>query len=239
MRTKRLVAGLAIAAAGLVLTGCGWEGMAENRFSDDETIGQKITEVRFANDSGDVTIRVGDTTSVHRDVKYDSDKPGKTYRVDGDTLVLEACQARNCYVSYEVVVPEGTTVNGSVESGSAEVTGVASANLEAQSGSLTARDVSGAVNASAESGSVRLAGIGGDVVASAESGNVTVELASPADVSANAESGDIEVTVPRGSYQVRATTDSGEVDNGLTGGDTSGPRLDLVADSGDIVLKEA
>jgi hypothetical protein len=239
MRIKHVVAGVAIGAAGLLLTGCDFGDVAGTRFSDNESLGQDISEVRFTNDSGDVKITVGDTVEVRRTIKYDQDKPGKTYRVDGgDTLVLEECKERNCWVSYDVTVPEGTKVSGHADSGSVELVGVASANVEAESGDITVRDVAGEVNASAQSGSVDLSGIGGAVVAGAESGTVTVGLTAAQNVSVRTESGDIEVSVPDANYQVNATTDSGKVDNGVGNDTSAGHKLDLRADSGDVTVTQ-
>ncbi len=238
MGIRHVVAGLAVVSGGLLLTACGWEGPGGTRFSDDETLSQTITEVRFSNDSGDVKIRVGDTTSVHREMKYETDKPGRTHRVDGDTLILEECSTHNCWVSYDVVVPAGTKVNGHVDSGSVELAGVASANVQAESGDITVRDVTGKVNATAQSGSVDLSGIGGTVVAGAESGDVKVGLSAAQDVSASTESGDIEVSVPSADYRVDASSDSGRIDNQLSGDDSAGHKLDLRADSGDITVSQ-
>jgi hypothetical protein len=238
MGIRHVVAGLAVVSCGLLVTACGWEA-GGTRFSDDESIGQTITEVRFDNDSGDVKISVGDATSVHREVKYSTDKPGKTSRVDdGDTLVLEACRTRNCWVTYDVVVPAGTKVNGHIDSGDVEVAGVASANVQSESGNLTVRDVAGKVNATAESGTVDLSGIGGAVVAGAESGGVTVGLTTAQDVSVSTESGDIEVSVPGADYRVDASSDSGTVDNGLDGDNTGGHKLELRADSGNVTVTQ-
>lgn len=240
MRTKHVTMGIATVAAGLMLTGCGWGGFAGERFTDEETIRQKITKVLFDTDSGAVEIRVGDTTSVRREVNYDDEKPGKTYRVDRDTLIIEACETPGCSVAYDVVVPEGTTVSGHVDSGAVELIGVASANVESESGPITVRDVPGEVNASLQSGTADLSGIGGKVVASAESGSLSIELSSAQDVSAQTQSGDIEVTVPKGSYEVRTATESGTVDNAFEGGDGTGEhKLDLRAESGNITVKAA
>jgi DUF4097 and DUF4098 domain-containing protein YvlB len=239
MRIKHVVAGIAIGAAGLLMTGCEFGDVAGTTFSDSEGLGQEISEVRFTNDSGDVKITTGDTVEVRRTVKYDEDKPGKTYRVEGgDTLVLEACTARNCWVDYDVTVPEGTKVSGHADSGSVELVGLASANVQSESGDITVRDVAGEVNASAQSGSVDLSGIGGSVVAGAESGSVTVGLTAAQNVSVRTESGDIEVSVPDASYQVSAISDSGSVDNGVGSDSSAGHKLDLRADSGDVTVTQ-
>jgi hypothetical protein len=236
MGSKRAVAGITVGVAGLFLAGCGWVG--QNSFDDHEALGQKVTEIRFSNDSGDVRISVGDTVEVRRTVRYGDDKPGKTYRIEKDTLLLEECPVRNCAIDYEVTVPAGTKVSGHVDSGNVEVVGMATANVEAESGDLTVRDVAGDVNASVQSGTIDLSGIGGAVVAGAESGDVTVGLTAARSVSVETQSGNIEVTVPSGKYHVTASTESGNVDNDL-GDDPSGEPIEVRAESGDITIRAA
>lgn len=238
MGIKHVVAGVTVVAGGLLLSGCDWGDIDATKFTDHKTLDQTISEVRFANDSGDVRITVGDRLEVRRTVGYHDTKPGTTYRVDGDALVLEECKERDCWVDYDVTVPEGTKVSGHVDSAKVEVVGVASANIEAESGDVTVRDVDGEVNATAQSGNVDLSGIGDAVVAGAESGNVTVRLASPANVTVSTESGNVDVTVPKGNYQVKTSIDSGDVRNGV-GNAASGPTLDLRAESGNITIQPA
>jgi hypothetical protein len=238
MGIKHVVAGVTVVAGGLLLTACDWD-MAKNRFSDQESLTQSVSEVRFSNDSGDVKIAVGDTFEVRRTVGYGDDKPGKTYRMDGDALVLEACQERDCWVSYDVTVPEGTKVSGHADSGNVEVAGVVTANVQAESGDVTVRDVAGEVNASAQSGNVDLSGIGGAVVAEAESGNVTVGTTEAVAVTANTSSGNIDVTVPDAKYKVDIRTDVPDNSTNDLGNDDSGPKISLKADSGDVTLKPA
>jgi hypothetical protein len=235
---RHVVAGVAVAAGGLLLTGCGWEGDGGTTFEDHQPLGQEITEVRFSNDSGTVKITVGDEPEVRRTVSYGDEKPGRTHRVAGGALLLEACPVRDCKVDYEVVVPAGAEVSGRVDSGTVELAGVASANVAAESGTVEVRDVAGEVNVTVQSGTVDLTGIGGAVVAQAESGNVTVALTSARNVSARTESGDIEVTVPDGNYHVRTATENGEVHNELGDGG-AGPELDLQAENGDITIRRA
>lgn len=236
MGSKRAVAGITVGVAGLFLAGCGWVGM--NSFDDHEALGETVTELRFSNDSGDVTINVGDTVEVRRVVKYDEDKPDKTYRVEDGVLILEECPVRNCSIDYELTVPAGTKVSGHVDSGTVEVTGVATANVEAESGDITVRDVAGEVNASVQSGSIDLGGIGGAVVAGAESGDVKVGLTAARSVSVETQSGNIEVTVPSGKYHVTASTESGSMDNDLAD-DPSGLPIQLSAQSGDVTVRAA
>ena len=237
MGIKHVVAGVTVVASGLLLSACDWDEFANNEFTDHESLSQPVSEVRFSNDSGDVKITVGDTFEVRRTVGYDENKPGKTYRMDGDALVLEECKERDCWVSYDVTVPEGTKVSGHVDSGNVEIAGVTSANVEAESGEVTIRDVAGEVNASAQSGNVDLSGIGGAVVATAESGNVTVGLTEAAAVTATTSSGNIDVRVPDADYQVDIDANDDENITNDLGNDGSGPRIKLSADSGDVTLR--
>lgn len=238
MRIKHVMAGVTIAAGALLLSACDWE-MASEQFSDQETLSRPVNEVRFGNDSGDIKITVGDTFEVRRTVGYRDAKPGKTYRMDGDALVLEACPERNCWVDYEVTVPEGTKVSGQLQSGSVEVVGVASANVSAESGDVTVRDVAGEVNATVQSGNVNLSGIGGAVVTSAESGDVTVVLTEANNVTASAQSGNVQVTVPKGDYQVDIQSENDDNVTNDVGDGSTGPKIDLRTDSGDVSLLAA
>ena len=233
MGIKHVVVGV---TAGLLLAGCGWVG--RTTFDDRETLGQDITEVRFSNDSGEVRISVGDTVEVRRTVRYGRDKPGRSHEVDGDVLVLRECQENDCTIDYEVTVPEGTKVSGQVASGDVELTGVASVNVEAESGNLTVTDVAGEVNASAQSGNVELSGIGGGVVADAQSGDVSVALAAPGSVSVETQSGNIDVTLPSGEYHVSASAKSGSVENSLQDV-PSGLPIRASAQSGDVTVSAA
>ncbi len=238
MGIKHVLAGITVVASGLLLTACDWD-LADNKFSDNESLDKPVSEVRFSNDSGDVKIAVGDTFEVRRTVGYRDTKPGKTYRMDGDALVLEECKERDCWVSYDVTVPEGTKVSGHLDSGNVELAGVAGADVAAESGEVTVRDVAGDVNASAQSGDVQLSGIGGSVVASAQSGNVTVGLIEPDDVTASASSGNVDVTVPDAKYQVDIQSSGHDNVTNDLGNEHEGPKINLRTDSGDVTLRPA
>jgi DUF4097 and DUF4098 domain-containing protein YvlB len=255
MGTRQAVLGTAVAAGLLILGGCGI--FEQNRETDQQEYGEAITSLQFDVDSGDLTVTTGDQVSVKRTIHYGDEKPGETVRVDGDALVLESCEVRNCSIDYEVVVPEGTAVNGQLDSGRAEIGGVADVNLQASSGDVQLRDVNGAVNLTVESGTIDIDGVDGTATLAAssgdisarniggatqvdnQSGTVTVSLTKPESVRVRAESGDIDVTVPKGSYTVTAQTDSGDVSNGLGEGTTGTYPIDLHAESGNITVGES
>jgi hypothetical protein len=225
----------AVLGAGmLLLTACGWEA-SRNGFSDDANIDTKITSVQVNGDSGHVTIRTGDKAKVHRDVVFHRDRPGASHHVEREVLVIDPCKVRNCFVDYDITVPAGTKVNGRVDSGTVDVSGVAELNFQLDSGNLTAKSVAGRVNVESSSGSVRLSDVGADVAVQADSGDVTVDNARGS-VTVRADSGAIGVTVPRGAYRVTTSTDSGAVQSGVTDDPSATHRLDLHTDSGDITI---
>jgi hypothetical protein len=203
-----------VAGAGLLTTGaCGWD-LAREQFVDTAAVGQHITSVRLHNDSGDVTIRAGQQTTVRREVHYDSDRPSTTHRVDGDVLVIDACPVGNCWISYEITVPAGTRVDGAIDSGSATLDGVGAVNLESGSGDVTIRGVSGRVNLDAGSGSVKVVDVGDAVAVEAGSGSVTVDnaraavtvRASSADVQAHGVAGPADIENASGDVSVQLST---------------------------------
>jgi len=256
MGIGRAAAAAAIGITGLgLLAGCGdWNTQS---YSDANGVGQSFSSVRFVNDSGQVTIRTGDTAEVKREVHYGDEKPGDTFRVKDGVLELNPCDKRNCWIDYEVTVPEGTTVSGELDSGEVDISGVAQANVRASSGKVTVKDVSGAVNIEAQSGEVNLEGIDGPVVAKAESGsidargiggsttvesssgNVVVELTQVADVHVNAQSGNVDVTVPDGDYKVATSADSGNVDSDFDDDPGAEHSIDLHTDSGNVRVSAA
>jgi len=236
MGIGRVVAGGAVVLAGLgVLSACGWD-ITKEKATDETEITDDVTSVRFDNDAGNVTITTGDAPSLKRVIHYEDEQPDATHRVENGVLTLAPCPVDDCWIDYEVVVPEGVTVDGILDSGNAEVSGVDAANVQSSSGNVTVRDVAGAVNVEVSSGNADLDGIGGTAQVRVNSGNATVGLAEPADVRVEADSGNVEVTVPDGAYQVTAQTDSGDVTSDVTSDDTADHELDLRADSGDVTI---
>ncbi|GLZ37525.1 DUF4097 family beta strand repeat-containing protein [Actinokineospora sp. NBRC 105648] len=239
--------GVSVAGVAVVASLVGACGLAPEKFTDDAGVGQTIRSVRVGTESGSVKIRTGSSTSVHRDVSYASTRPGPTHHVEGDVLVLGGCEVRNCWVDYEVVVPEGVSVSGDVDSGSVDVEGASTVNLRASSGRVAVRRASGAVNVVADSGSVDLVDVKGKVAVEASSGDVSVRdiggdatlRAQSGTVEAQGVSGSTNAEASSGSITVRlakvggvhANADSGSVNVIVPKGDY---RVTAHADSGDV-----
>ncbi len=206
MGIARAVAAAAIGITGLgLLAACDWH-IATESYSDSNEVAGAFTSVGFGTDSGNVTIRSGDTASVRREVHYNDEKPSDhTFRVKRGVLELDSCDKRNCWIDYEVTVPAGTKVSGQLDSGSADISGVAEVNVRASSGKVSVRDVAGAVNVEADSGSVELSGIGGAAVVKADSGRITAENVR-GDVTLQASSGSVEARGVGGAADVDASS---------------------------------
>jgi len=226
MARRGLVVG-AVGAGLLLLGACGWTG--RNTDNDDAAVGQTFSSVRIANDSGQVKIRAGEQSKVHRTIHYEDNQPGSTFRVENNTLVIDSCKEHNCSIDYDITVPGGTKVDGAISSGSVELDGVASVNLKADSGRVTMRHVSGKVNLDASSGSVRIEDVDDAVTVRSESGRVTVDGARGA-VSVEAESGSVEALKVGGSVDVRSNSGT------VTASVTSPQNVKISADSGSVTL---
>ncbi|HET9144276.1 DUF4097 family beta strand repeat-containing protein [Actinophytocola sp.] len=223
---RLVIAGL---GAGLLMLGaCGW-AMGRNSFDDGARVDERISSIRVANDAGDVIVRAGETTTVHRKVHYDREQPGATHRVEGDVLVIESCPARNCWIDYEITVPAGTRLDGVLHSGRIEAEGLAAVNLKVDSGDVTLRRVAGAVNLQADSGQVTLVDIGAAVAVKSDSGDVTVNGAKAA-VTIVAESGNVVAGGVGGAVDVRSS--SGDLTLGLV----SAQNVRARADSGAVAV---
>ncbi|MDT7726905.1 MAG: hypothetical protein QOI21_3481 [Actinomycetota bacterium] len=249
------IGGLALIGIGVVMA---FGAFSETKVERPNEFTEQIRSVRVDNNDSSVSIRAADvtTTTVHQRFSYRWNEPGTSVHVEGDQLVLSGC-GWNCDVAYDVVVPRGTTVSGKVDSGDLVLDGVASADVNADSGDVKIRNVAGTVSAKANSGNVELSGIGQDVTARADSGNitgdglrgkvdaqvssgsVTLRLDVAQDVVARVDSGNVELTVPQDRYRVEGGTDSGNRDIGITTDSSATKLLRLDTDSGDVTVRAA
>ncbi len=248
------IGGIALIGVG-VLTGLGWWWPSDAEATAQLT--QPIRSVRVENGEGSLKIRTGNgAATVHQEFEYRWNKPGDAYRMDGDTLVLGDCGS-NCEVAYDVMIPAGIPVTGKIDSGSVDIAGVSTVDIEVDSGRVEVKDVAGAVQVKADSGRVELANIGQDVTVNAssgsikgenlggkvdvkaDSGRIELELDKPNNVTAQSDSGSIEVTVPQGEYDISGSSDSGSRDIDVNQSGSSQYKLDLNTDSGSVKVNAA
>ncbi|HEX5404919.1 MAG TPA: DUF4097 family beta strand repeat-containing protein [Pseudonocardiaceae bacterium] len=211
-------------AAVLTLAACGPDiaavhsggNQSSRQFTDTNTVPQSIDRVNIDNDAGDVTISVGaGPTTVRRIVRYSDNRPDATTSVAGSVLDLRSC-GHNCFVDYQVQVPVGTSVTGSVASGDVTLTGVADVDVRSVSGDVRVDGATGDVHAKSVSGTVDVNGAKGDLSATTVSGDIDVDT--PANSSyrviTSTLSGDVHVTTPNdptGAHTLKASTLSGDV----------------------------
>ncbi|EHR53761.1 hypothetical protein SacmaDRAFT_5645 [Saccharomonospora marina XMU15] len=191
------VAGVTLIGVGLAI-GFGWLWPSSAERTDEVT--GPVTDVTFDNDSGDVTVRGRDvrTTVIRQSFRYRGGEPdGPAFSVEGSTLKLHGCGS-SCSVRYEVIVPRGTPVGGTVDSGDLELDSV------------------GAVRVSADSGDIRLwLDRVERVSARADSGDIEVTVPSGSyRITGDTDSGDREIGVatdPASTRVLDLSTDSGDV----------------------------
>ncbi|MGH3622249.1 MAG: DUF4097 family beta strand repeat-containing protein [Sciscionella sp.] len=254
MRPRLAIAGMVLIVIGLAV-GFGWWWPEKAEATDN--LRAQVRGVRIENSSGDVDIRVGDTTitRVRQVFNYSWSKPDDAYSMDGDALVLSDC-GWSCSADYEIVVPRGTRVSGAASSGDVTVNGVAAVDVRVNSGEIIVRDVDGPVRVEANSGDIDLARIRGDVTLRADSANITgtgldgrvsanassgdieLTMAGQRDVRAEVSSGNVTVRVPAGAYRVNAHASSGDEQVDIPTDPSAAHTLELTASSGDIEVSK-
>jgi hypothetical protein len=213
----------------LTLAGCRWD-MQSQQFTDDTAVSQSITSVHVDSPDGNVTITAGaGPTTVHRVVRYREGKPGVTTSVSGAVLDLKPC-GDSCSVDYDIHVPVGTAVSGEGESGSFQLTGLASVDVTSNSGDVTVSGASGPVRAVSDSGSIRVSDAKADVTATTDSGSVTASDIGGS-LTARSESGEVSATRLRGTRTSAKTADGDVTVSALTDQD-----IDASSASGSVTL---
>ena len=173
----------------------------------------------------------------------------KRTRKNGVLTLESTCSAEaavvKCYLDLRVAVPAGVHVMVETGSGDIDVRGVNirrvhglsdSGDIEMDLAGLQERVVAGSV-----SGDIDIVARSAQTVdAQTDAGDVTVDVGSaprPSRVVAGSNSGDVEVAVPRGSYRIRARSDSGDADvSGLRRNRRALRSVHARSDSGDVAV---
>ncbi len=213
-----------------------------------------ITAVEVDVTGGDLTVRPtagSETISLRQTLTWTVNKPQVTETWQGNTLLInEDCAAPSfemvnpCGADLELAVPATVSVQSILDSGSVTIKRMSGAvNARAQSGDIDLDGDSGMISARADSGDIHAGGLASQQVnAQTLSGDVDLTFSSaPVSVTASVESGGVSVTVPRGAtYRVSGQTSSGDrhVEQGIE--DESSQRsIDINTQSGDASLNYA
>jgi len=213
-----------------------------------------ITAVEVDVTGGDLTVRPtagGETISLRQTLTWTVNKPQVTETWQGNTLLInEDCAAPSfemvnpCGADLELAVPATVSVQSILDSGSVTIKRMSGAvNARAQSGDIDLDGDRGMISARADSGDIHADGLASPQVnAQTLSGDVDLTFSSaPVSVTASVESGGVSVTVPRGAtYRVSGQTSSGDrhVEQGIED-EASQRSIDINTQSGDASLNYA
>ncbi|MGW2408102.1 DUF4097 family beta strand repeat-containing protein [Streptomyces sp. NPDC001739] len=243
---RRTFAAAAAAVVGVCgISACGL--LPGETFEDDAVVSKKIMAVRLDSDSGGVTVRGGegggkngDAVSLHRSVEYHDDRPeGATYRVEDGVLVLGGC-GDACSVTYTVELPAGIPVSGETSNGAVHLSQVGAVKVTTSSGAVDLDGVTGPVDVRTSNGAITGRGLtGGHTTAETSNGAIDLTPARPQDVRAKTSNGSVTVRMPKGRYDISASTSNGAKHIGLTDDPSGRYRLSLTTSNGDITAKAA
>ncbi|MFI7634382.1 DUF4097 family beta strand repeat-containing protein [Nonomuraea sp. NPDC049400] len=227
MKTIAIAGGLL--ASALLLTGCGLASIAgpDNQDTTTYQVTDKVTKLQVKSGSGDtvVTETDGNAVRVTETLNWRSDdKPKTEHKVEGEALHLTYdCPSDwgSCSVDYKIEIPKGLAVD-----------------LDAGSGNITLRSLTGRLDAHLGSGDLDATGLAGkQVVAEAGSGRIELKYASaPDSAELKSGSGDIVLTVPDGTYDVNTEMGSGDAKVSVKDDGSSPHKVSLTSGSGDVTM---
>jgi hypothetical protein len=232
-KRRRRLAGVMLAAAGLLLLAGTVTGHAMAKNDETGFTSESVRAVVVDQDAGDVTLVPGDSPGqVHVTTSrtWGWQRPTSEHTVEDGTLTIAAdCPAflnlGPCDVDQRITVPAGITVEIALSAGSitaAADVDVATLDVRTSAGTIVGDDVKVP-----------------DFSAVTNSGDVRASFAGPAPerVTARSSSGDVELTVPETVYRVDADTSSGDVRVGLTNDPQAARRISAHTSSGDVTVE--
>jgi hypothetical protein len=215
-----------------------------------DTVFGTVREIVVEADRGDVDV-VPATKSVQiRETRHwvVSQPELEQTRKNGVLTLKSTCSPERivvkCHSDLRLAVPRGVRVTVDAGSGDVDLRGVEVRSVHAESGSGDIElDLAGRqtlVFASSDSGDIDLIARSVRAVdAQTDSGDVTADVGGlPRRVVARSNAGDVAVTVPRGSYRIRAIAESGDARvSGLGRNDRSLQSIHARTDDGDVTVR--
>ncbi|WP_328927612.1 DUF4097 domain-containing protein [Streptomyces sp. NBC_00190] len=226
--------------AGLLLAGCSLGDGPQKKATADATVTEAVTAVEVTGaraGSIEVTAGNGAGVTVRRTVHYRGDTaPTPGQRVTAGVLTFSSGCDATCFIDYRLEVPASATVRLESSSGRITVTGVAAAELTADSGEVRADRVTGPLKATTSSGGITATGLSGPSAdVHSESGDARLHFAvAPSSVRAETTSGDVILKVPPAPYQLAVTTTSGTRDVTVPADPSAPSRLAAKTTSGNV-----
>jgi hypothetical protein len=147
----------------------------------------------------------GDKASEVRDLEQN---PPVTQ--NGNSIHIDYVKYHNIAIDFEITVPADTTLRTRTGSGDQMIEGLQKGgDLEAGSGDIELRDLTGDLHIRTGSGDVRAEGLAGSVDAEAGSGDIRLDENGQGDIQVHTGSGNIEIR--RANGQVHAEAGSGDI----------------------------
>jgi hypothetical protein len=242
---------LRILAVGLSLLTVGWTAFTVAsllaRVTDHRSAtyqGVRALDVDLGFESVDI-VGVADATSVSmtRSYTWSLGKPSVTNRLDGDLLsISSSCPfsvGLGCSGHVRLVVPKTLDVQVHNSDGSVTLRDLDGAvELSTSDGGIDASNLTGKVKLHSSDGSVVVTGLrSDDVDASTSDGSVRLSFAvAPSSVTAHSGDGSIEVVVPADgkAYDVSASTGDGSRDVSVPTDSSSARHMELSSGDGSI-----
>lgn len=223
--------------------------LAQSKVHTDTVFGT-IREIVVDADRGDVDLVPSSKLVVIRETRHwvVSQPELEQTRKNGVLTLESSCSPERvvvkCHADLRIAVPAGVRVTVDAGSGDVDLRGtdVRSVHVESGSGDIEL-DLDGRqtlVFASSDSGDVDLVARSVRAVdAQTDSGDVSADVGGlPRRVVARSNTGDVAVTVPRGSYRIRAIAGSGDARvSGLGRNDRSLQSIHARTDDGDVTVR--
>ncbi|MFJ3725004.1 DUF4097 family beta strand repeat-containing protein [Streptomyces sp. NPDC090045] len=231
---------VAVLGAGLLLAGCSFSDGPKKTATADTTVTEAVAAVEVTDaraGSIEVTPGTGPGVTVRRTVHYrGGPAPTPGQQVSAGVLTFSNGCSGSCYIDYRLEVPASARVKLESSSGRITVTGVAAAEVEADSGEVRAERIAGPLKIRTSSGEITAAGLTGPSAdVHSDSGDARLDFtAAPSSVLAETTSGDVTLKVPTAPYRVDVSTTSGGRDITLPADPSAASRLSAKTTSGDV-----
>ncbi|MFC9299101.1 DUF4097 domain-containing protein [Streptomyces sp. NPDC057011] len=233
---------VAALGAGALLAGCSFGDGPQKTASADATVTEAVSAVEVTGaraGSIEVVAGAGPGVGIRRTVHYRGDAvPTPGQRVTGGVLSFDNGCSGSCYIDYRLEVPASATVRLESSSGRITVTGVAGADVQADSGAVTAERIAGPLKVRTSSGPITAGGLAGPSAhLRSDSGDTRVEFSrAPASVDAETSSGNVTLKVPSSAYRIEVSTTSGDREVTLPTDPAAPSHLSARTTSGDVRL---
>ncbi|MFD0557848.1 DUF4097 and DUF4098 domain-containing protein YvlB [Stackebrandtia endophytica] len=184
-------------------------------------------------DRGDITVSpaTNNRVSLTYTIDYTGAEPPVRSNVADGSLTFWSAGCEDCYVSFDVRVPDQVALDLRVNGGSVNVGGVdGPSKVTTGWGDIEVYDTTGAVEAQTGGGSITVHDVTAEVTATASPGDVTIE-----DVTGN-----VDVTSSEGDIDLFGVTGDLTIESGA--GSVFGERLDgrrvgVTSDDDQVILK--